>query len=56
MGFCLCGSSVGVLSPKDIDERIEKRKIEGLKLLNGDTFQGMFALPNYVRDVLGLVV
>jgi spermidine synthase len=55
MGFCLCGSSVGLLSPKDIDERIKRRNIEGLKLLNGDASQGMFALPNYIKDVLGLI-
>ena len=54
MGFCLCGSSVRVLSPNDIDERIEKRNIEGLELLNGDMYRGMFAIPNYIRDVLWL--
>jgi hypothetical protein len=42
-----------VVSPKEISERIEKRNIEGLELLNGDMYRGMFALPNYVRDVLG---
>jgi len=54
MGFCLCGSSVDVLSPKEIDTRITERNIEGLKLLNGDVYRGMFALPNYIKDAFGL--
>jgi len=56
MSFCLSGSSFSVLSPNDIDERIAERNIEGLKLFNGDTYRGMFALPNYLRDAFGLAV
>jgi spermidine synthase len=54
MGFCLCGSTLESLSPTDIDARIEQRNVQGLHLLNGNTYQGMFALPNYVKEVLGL--
>ena len=54
MIFGLCGSSVNLLSSDGIDGMIEKRDIENLKLFNGKFYRSMFALPNYVKDVLGV--
>src|SRR5256714_7163344 len=34
----------------EIDRRIEARKIQDLRYYNGETHEGVFALPNFVRD------
>ncbi|MDA0238345.1 MAG: polyamine aminopropyltransferase [Proteobacteria bacterium] len=39
---------------ENVDERIKTRKISHLQYYNGDTHQGVFGLPNYVRDILDL--
>jgi len=36
----------------EIDRRIEQRKISELHYYNGETHEGVFALPNYVRDLV----
>jgi spermidine synthase len=36
----------------EIDRRIEARKIGDLKYYNGETHEGVFALPNFVRDLV----
>jgi spermidine synthase len=36
----------------EIDRRIEARKLQELKYYNGETHEGVFALPNYVRDLV----
>jgi spermidine synthase len=36
----------------EIDRRIEARKIADLKYYNGETHEGVFALPNFVRDLV----
>jgi spermidine synthase len=36
----------------EIDRRIEQRKLQELKYYNGETHEGVFALPNYVRDLV----
>ncbi|OUT79469.1 MAG: spermidine synthase [Betaproteobacteria bacterium TMED22] len=40
------------LNNENIEERLKTRKINDLQYYNGDTHQGVFALPNYVRDLL----
>ncbi len=36
----------------EIDRRIEQRKLQALQFYNGETHEGVFALPNYVRDLV----
>jgi spermidine synthase len=36
----------------EIDRRIETRKLQQLKFYNGETHEGVFALPNFVRDLV----
>ncbi len=36
----------------EIDRRIEARKLQDLKYYNGETHEGVFALPNFVRDLV----
>ncbi|MCB1984125.1 MAG: polyamine aminopropyltransferase [Burkholderiales bacterium] len=37
----------------EIERRIEARNLQHLQFYNGDTHQGVFALPNFVRDLVG---
>jgi len=39
----------------EIDRRIEARKLEDLRFYNGETHEGVFALPNFVRDLVNPV-
>ena len=36
----------------EIDRRIDQRRLQELKYYNGETHEGVFALPNYVRDLV----
>jgi spermidine synthase len=36
----------------EIDRRIEQRKLQDLRYYNGETHEGVFALPNFVRDLV----
>jgi spermidine synthase len=36
----------------EIDRRIEARKLHDLRFYNGETHEGVFALPNFVRDLV----
>jgi spermidine synthase len=36
----------------EIDRRIEHRRLQELKYYNGETHEGVFALPNFVRDLV----
>ena len=40
-------------APEEIDRRIKARNLQQLQFYNGDTHQGVFALPNFVRDLVG---
>jgi spermidine synthase len=40
------------LTADEIDRRIEHRKLEDLRFYNGETHEGVFALPNFVRDLV----
>jgi len=42
------------MSTEDIDKRIAERGISHLQFYNGDTHRAVFALPNYVRELLAL--
>ena len=41
------------INSEKIEERLKTRRISHLQYYNGDTHQGVFGLPNYVRDILG---
>ncbi|MGH8704488.1 MAG: polyamine aminopropyltransferase [Burkholderiales bacterium] len=36
----------------EVDRRIEARKLQDLRYYNGETHEGVFALPNFVRDLV----
>ena len=36
----------------EIDRRIEARKLQEMRYYNGETHEGVFALPNFVRDLV----
>ena len=36
----------------EVDRRIEQRKLQELRYYNGETHEGVFALPNFVRDLV----
>jgi len=40
------------LTADEIDRRIECRKLQDLRFYNGETHEGVFALPNFVRDLV----
>ena len=40
------------ITADEIDRRIEQRKVQDLKFYNGETHEGVFALPNFVRDLV----
>jgi spermidine synthase len=40
------------LTADEIDRRIEARKLPDLRYYNGETHEGVFALPNFVRDLV----
>ena len=40
------------LTADEIDRRIEHRKLQDLRFYNGETHEGVFALPNFIRDLV----
>jgi len=40
------------LTADEIDRRIEQRKLQDLRFYNGETHEGVFALPNFIRDLV----
>jgi len=36
----------------EIDRRIDARKLQDLRFYNGETHEGVFALPNFVRELV----
>ena len=36
----------------EVDRRIEQRRLQDLRFYNGETHEGVFALPNFVRDLV----
>ncbi len=56
-GQCALAVCSDKLDPKsftadEIDRRIEQRRLQDLRFYNGETHEGVFALPNYVRDLV----
>ena len=56
-GQCALAVCSDKLDPKsftadEIDRRIEQRRLQDLRFYNGETHEGVFALPNYVRALV----
>ncbi len=51
--MCACSDStdVAALGPAEIEARISARGLTHLQYYNGATHQGLFALPNFVREL-----
>jgi len=43
-----------LLAPREVDDRIAARGIGNLQYFNGDMHRAGFALPNYVRELIGI--
>jgi spermidine synthase len=57
-GLWMMACSTSTLDPRGlsstaIDERIAKRRLPRLQYINGDAYHAAFALPNFVRDIVG---
>jgi spermidine synthase len=52
MGFVLCGESFEILQVEEVAERLRERDLPNLKLLNPQVYQGLFAIPNFIKDIL----
>jgi len=54
-GFACASDSLDPrsLAPADVERVIRERSIGDLQYYNGDVHRAMFALPNYVRSLVG---
>lgn len=52
MGFILCGEAFKILHVKEVAERLQERDLPNLKLFNPQIYQALFAIPNFVKDIL----
>lgn len=52
MGFAFCSNKYDAkkINVKEVDKRIEKRKIKKLKMFNGESFCSMLVVPKYVKE------
>jgi spermidine synthase len=53
-GFCVASlkHNPALMTAEAVDRRIKTRAVKGLKLYDGETHRGMFALPRYIREAL----
>ena len=52
MAVCSDKLDPKAITADEIDRRIEQRKLQDLKFYNGETHEGVFALPNFIRDLV----
>jgi spermidine synthase len=52
MAVCSDKLDPKAVTADEIDRRIEARKLPDLRYYNGETHEGVFALPNFVRDLV----
>ncbi|HKY01629.1 MAG TPA: polyamine aminopropyltransferase [Burkholderiales bacterium] len=52
MACCSDSTDPGALSAEEADKRIAQRGLRDLQYYNGATHQGVFALPNFMRDLV----
>lgn len=41
------------LSPEEVERRLAARGVQGLQYYNGEVHRALFALPNYIRELVG---
>jgi len=53
-GFCLASMKYdpSSLSPADVDSRISKKGLSGLRFYDGLSHQGIFSMPRYIREAM----
>ena len=52
MAVCSDKLDPKALTADEIDRRIETRRLHDLRFYNGETHEGVFALPNFIRDLV----
>jgi spermidine synthase len=52
MAVCSDKLDPKALTADEIDRRIEARRLQDLRFYNGETHEGVFALPNFIRDLV----
>ena len=52
MAVCSDKLDPKALTADEIDRRIETRRLQDLRFYNGETHEGVFALPNFIRDLV----
>jgi len=52
MAVCSDKLDAKALTADEVDRRIEARRLQDLKFYNGETHEGVFALPNFIRDLV----
>jgi spermidine synthase len=52
MAVCSDKLDPKALTADEVDRRIEARRLQDLKFYNGETHEGVFALPNFIRDLV----
>jgi spermidine synthase len=52
MAVCSDKLDPKALTADEIDRRIEIRRLQDLRFYNGETHEGVFALPNFIRDLV----
>ena len=52
MAVCSDKLDPKALTADEIDRRIEHRRLQDLRFYNGETHEGVFALPNFIRDLV----
>lgn len=52
MAVCSDKLDPKALTADEIDRRIEARRLQDLRFYNGETHEGVFALPNYLRELV----
>lgn len=51
MGFVLCGEAFETIPVKEVSKRLYDRAIANLKLFNPEIYQGLFAIPNFAKEI-----
>jgi len=52
MLYAICSDKIDTLSPEEVDRLIENYKLKDLNYISGESYQGLFGLPLYIRKIL----
>ncbi len=53
MLYAMCGNKISLLTPAEADNRIADHGLTDLNYISGESYQGLFGLPVYIRRMLG---